>query len=169
MFFFFHVERFIFHYTILLFSYYFILYYITSYHFLFSCIFYGSRIKGSSRQTVIFRIETEGGEHTGIQKKIEKEERNTRTNIQSNNISQIPKNDNIDGVIPMTVKVSDENIMEFEEDTSQSTDLFETSSELNGIDKNYSDSHTDSEEDSFRQMIVLFDNSYSWYRAKELK
>ena len=69
----------------------------------------------------------------------------------------------------MTVKVSDENIMEFEENTDQSTDLFESPSELHGIDNNYSDSHTDSEEDSFRQMIVLFDNSYSWYRAKELK
>ena len=128
-----------------------------------------SRIKGSSRQSVIFRIETEGGKHTEVQKKVEKEVRDTKTNMQLNNISKMIRPNNVDDVAATLMRVSDDDIMEFEEDGNHSTDFMDSPTESREIDTNYADSYTDSEEDSLRQMIVLFDNSYSWYRAKELK
>ena len=48
-----------------------------------------SRIKGSSRQSVIFRMETEGGKHTEVQKKVEKEVRDTKTNMQTQTSSNL--------------------------------------------------------------------------------
>lgn len=135
-----------------------------------------------------FRMEKDSEEDSEIEKNTILEGRNTRivtdingiregytgnkNNSKDNNNDNNSNNNYYEDVDDKNIQLSrqpDNITLEFTGETDISTNYPECPTELGDSGTEYSASSCCRSKDSFRQMIVLFDNSYSWYRAKELR